>query len=251
MTKKRLATAARQLLSARRSGFKLEGLAADLVPTGREEAYLVQELLVLQSEEALGGWKVAVGTGSDPVCSPILLSAYRTGNEPIDLARTMANLVEAEIGVRFGSDLPPRDEPYRDDEVAAAIEAIHPTLEILGSRFTERAEVSELINVADLQRNSAVIVGQAWHDWRQLDLSSEAIVLRIGHADCGTNVGPAIDDIIATLTWLANGRAMRFGGLKAGQIVITGSRVNAPIGTRGEMIEARFGTLGPVTLVSV
>ncbi|MBB3456409.1 2-keto-4-pentenoate hydratase [Rhizobium sp. BK313] len=248
MIEKCVVAAARNLLSARRSGFYLEGLADDFVPESVEAAYAVQDKLVELSEEAIGGWKIAAGTGPQPLCSPILAGVYRSGGDVLNIAGSMATIVEAEVGVRFGKELPPRDTPYSRQEVQAAIASLHPSLEILGTRFNPKLEVPRLTVIADLQNNSGVAVGAAKENWQDIDLSRLAITLRIGTAVSTVDNGPSLTDMLEALTWLANGRARGYGGFKTGQVIITGSRVNAPVSCPGETVSADFGVLGAVSL---
>ncbi|MDL2402867.1 2-keto-4-pentenoate hydratase [Rhizobium mayense] len=248
MIEKCVAAAAKNLLSARHSGFHLEGLADDFVPESIEAAYRVQDKLIELGEEGIGGWKVAAGTGPEPLCSPIFASVYRRGSDVLSVAGAMATLVEAEVGVRFGIDLPPRDTPYSQQQVQSAIAALHPSLEILGTRFNPKLEVPRLTVIADLQNNSGVAVGAAKENWQDIDLSRLGITLRIGSAVSTVDTGPSLADMLEALTWLANGRARDYGGFKAGQVVITGSRINAPIGRPGETVSADFGALGAISL---
>jgi 2-keto-4-pentenoate hydratase len=243
-----ISAAARHLLDARRSLVRIEGLAESLLPETREVAYAIQDRLIEISEERIGGWKIAAGTGPDPLCAPIPAGAYRDSGDTLGVAGAMATLVEAEVAVRFGRDLPPRDEPYETREVAAAIAALHPSLEILGTRFSPALEVPRLTVIADLQNNSAVATGPAREDWQDLDLSLLGIRLSIGESVSRIETGPSAAELLEALTWLANGRAHDYGGFKAGQVVITGSRVNAPVGLPGEIVRADFDGFGSVSL---
>lgn len=244
----RIAAAAKHLLGARKSGFYLEGLAEDFVPEDMNVAYAIQDAIIEASGEQIGGWKIAAGTGPDPACSPLLGSAYRATGDILNVAASMATLVEAEVAVRIGTDLPPRSTDYSEEEVAAAIASLHPSLEILGTRFNPTMTVPRLIVMADLQNNAAVVVGPAVPDWRGLDLSRLGIRLTIGDQSSTTDTGPTASDVLFALAFLANGRARKYGGLKAGQVVITGSRINAPIGQPGETVGAAFDGLGEVSL---
>jgi 2-keto-4-pentenoate hydratase len=157
-------------------------------------------------------------------------------------------VVEAEVAVRIGRDLPPRTEDYSETEVRAAIASLHPSLEILGSRFDPRLTVPRLLTGADFQGNAAIVVGAPKADWADIDLSQLGITLTIGDQQSSVNSGPTAGDIVSALTWLANGRARDHGGLKAGQVIITGARPKAPIGGPGETAYADFGVLGQVSL---
>jgi 2-keto-4-pentenoate hydratase len=244
----RIAAAARHLLEARKSGFHLEGLADDFVPEELDVAYAIQDAIIKASEEQIGGWKIAAGTGPGPMCSPLLASAYRASGDILNVAASMATLVEAEVAVRIGTDLPPRDKDYSEQEVSGAIGSLHPSLEILGTRFNPEITIARLLVIADLQNNAAVVVGPAVPEWQGLDLSGLGIKLLIGDRSTATDTGPSASDVLSALTFLANGRARRYGGLKAGQVVITGSRINAPIARPGETVGAEFDRLGGVSL---
>lgn len=244
----RVASAAKALLDARRSGFRLEGFADDCVPQDLNAAYALQRKLVEASGEGIGGWKVAAGTGPEPLCSPILSTAYRSSDDILNVTGSMATLVEAEVAVRFGSDLPPREKPYSEDEVWSAIATFHPSLEILGTRFNPKLDVPRLLVVGDLQNNSAVVIGAPAEKSRDIGLARLGITLTIGDQKSTIETGPSLSDALSALTWLANSRAQQFGGFKAGQVVITGSRINATIGVPGESVGADFGALGTVSL---
>ncbi len=246
MIEKRIDAAARRLLAARRSGSYLEGLADGFVPEDHDIAYAIQDALIDAAGEGIGGWKIAAGTAPAPVCSPILASAYRQDNDVLDIAGTMATLIEAEVAVRNGTDLPPRSKDYSQQDVQDAIASLHPSLEILGTRFDPKSAVPQLLVISDLQNNAAVVVGAPRQDWRDLDLSRLAITLMIGGKASRVETGPTVTDVLAALAWLANGRARRYGGLKAGQVIITGSRVNAPVGKPGDRVDADFGSFGHV-----
>ncbi|MEZ2128118.1 MULTISPECIES: 2-keto-4-pentenoate hydratase [unclassified Sinorhizobium] len=249
MTSNRIDAAAKHLLDARRNGFRLEGLSSEYIPADRETAFAIQDALIAQSGEEIGGWKIAADAGPDPLCSPLLASAYRLPDEPLGMERTMATIVEAEVAVSIGSDLPPRDRNYTDEEIEAAIAAARPALEVLGTRFNRSFVIPPLLAVADLQNNSAVVAGPEDKDWRKIDFSTLPIRLGIG-GDRVLEVdrGASKTEIVTALTWLANTRARRHGGLKAGQIIITGSRVNLPIGQPGDRITADFGALGTIAI---
>ena len=58
--------------------------------------------------------------------------------------------------------------------------------------------------------------------------------------------GASWDDIVAALVWLAPHAEARGLPLKAGQTIITGARIAAPLGTP-ETVEGKFGDWGRVT----
>ena len=159
----------------------------------------------------------------------------------------MATMVEAEIAIRLNRDLPP--VLYSRQEVIDAIEGLLPALEILGSRFAPSVDVPRLLAVGDLQVNAAVVSGNLMTDWKKLDLANLAITLTIGAENFEVDTGASLDATIDALLWLANDGAHRQGGLRAGQTIITGSRLAKPLGQKGETVTAVFGELGSVSVV--
>lgn len=242
----RVSAAAQQLLDVRKTGIRLHQLDEALVPLELLSAYEVQDTVI--GGEPVGGWKIAAGVGAEPLCSPLFASAYHASGAVLDVGRAMATIAEAEVAVRIGSDLPPRDEPYSETEIVAAIASLHPSLEILGSRFHDSKSVPRLVAVADLQSNAAVVVGPALADWQGLDLSTLHIDFKIGGNATSVDKGATNDATVGAITWLANTQARRHGGLRKGQVIITGSRINASFTASDETVIADFGLLGTVTL---
>lgn len=239
--------AASLLANARRTGQPIRTLAPELVPADRDAAYRIQDA-VIERLGPVGAWKVAAGTGFPPLCAPLPATDVLESGADIDVAHRLVTLVEVEVGVVIGHDLPPRDLPYTADEVRGAIAGLAPALEIVGTRFAADAGQSPLADIADLQKSAAVVIGQSLIDWQDLGLASLPITLTLGGKQVGsTNKGPDTDAVLETLAWLANKAAPRHGGLKAGQVVITGSRLLDRTVVVGDAIEGRIEGLGTVT----
>jgi 2-keto-4-pentenoate hydratase len=227
---------------------QLGAVPEELVPESREAAYAIQDgIVALQGP--VGGWKVATGTGPEPFCSPLPASVYVAPGEGFSIGKWLAIIIETEVAVGIGRDLPPRGTPYSRDEVKAAMASLHPAIEVIGSRFVPGITVPQLLGIADLQNNAAVLIGPAVRDWSGLDLAHLGILLRTAGVEIGTSEGgPDIEAITDALTWLANHATARQGGLRAGQFIITGSRIVRPIGKPGETVEADFGALGSLRI---
>jgi 2-keto-4-pentenoate hydratase len=248
MTTATATAAAKLFVDTRHSKRLIPAISEEMVPQTREEAYAIQDgIIALQG--AVGGWKVATGTGPEPVCSPLPASIYIDSGENFSIGGWLATLIETEVAVKLGRDLPARSTPYTRDEVKAAMASLHPAIEVIGSRFAPEITLPKLLGIGDLQNNSAVLTGPAITDWSGLDLAHLKISLRTGGVEIGTaDGGPDIEAIIDALTWLANHAGARQGGLRAGQIIITGSRIVRPIGKPGEAVEADFGALGSLKI---
>jgi 2-keto-4-pentenoate hydratase len=248
MTTASAAAAAKLFVDIRGNKRQLGAVPEELVPQNRDEAYAIQDgIVALQGP--LGGWKVAAGTGPDPICSPLPASVYIASGDHFSIGKWLATLIETEVAVGIGRDLPQRGTPYSRDEVKAAMASLHPAIEVIGSRFVAGTTVPQLLGIGDLQNNAAVLIGPAVTNWSGLDLKNLRISLRTGGIEIGTSEGgPDIEAVIDALTWLANHAAARQGGLRAGQFIITGSRIVRPIGKPGETVEADFGAFGSLRI---
>jgi 2-keto-4-pentenoate hydratase len=216
--------AASLLLRAREDGNRIDELADAVRPNTVEQAYAIQDATVRQ-QGRVGAWKVSpMRPGAPPNCAPIAASHLHAS--PACITGIAAPEVEVEIAVRLGRDLPAREAAYEADEMRAAVAALHPAIEVLDSRFLDRRAVSPFSAMADGQSNAAVVIGDGLEGWGGLDLGRLAIRLRIAGRECAaTDGGAGTDNVLAALAWLANHAAARCGGLKKGDVVITGARI--------------------------
>jgi 2-keto-4-pentenoate hydratase len=243
--------AAALLVEARQSGHRMADLPEDSSPTDIEQAYAIQDATVRQLG-TVGGWKVSpMRLGAPPNCAPIAASLIHASPAHFVYGTASTPEVEVEVAVRLGCDLPPRGTAYEADEMRAAIVSLHPAIEILSSRFTDRKAVSPLTALADIQSNAAVVIGMGLQDWQEVELGRVVMRLRIAGEECAaTEGGPDTSNVLAALAWLANHVAARCGGLRAGDVVITGARLGpCAVARRPTEIEADVAGLGIVEIV--
>lgn len=246
MTNASAAQAALLLSRVRRTGEQLVTFPPALVPQDRAAAYALQDQIIALEGE-VGGWKIASGSEAAPSISPILAHCFLASGTTLNIEDLMAVFVELEVGLKLGADLPSRPEPYSRDEVIAAIEGFLPAFEIIGSRFTSVYDVPKLLGMGDLQVNSAVVSGALVTDWQDLSLADLPLTLSVGAANYEIATGASLEVILESLVWLANEGAQRQGGLRRGQIIITGARLKEPIGAPGEIMTGTMGALGRVS----
>jgi 2-keto-4-pentenoate hydratase len=239
-------------------GTQLEALPPGLLPADRGEAYRVQALLEGYSNAPLYGWKIAATSvagqrhiGVDgPLAGRILAERVIADDSVCPLGNNLMKVAELEFAFRMGRDLPPRAEPYSQDEVLAAVESLHPAIEIPDSRFLhfESAGLAQL--VADNACAHRFVLGPATAtDWGALDLSShKGRMFRNGDVaedGIGSN---ALGDPRIALTWLANELSAYGETLKAGQVVTTGTCVKPVPIAQGDRFEGDLGILGRVSV---
>lgn len=258
-------TAAQALATRRLTGRVGGALPDPCRPTTLSDALAVQEAvsaeLAQRAGERVVGWKCGLPGADTWVLAPLYASTlYRDddsagdGSDPPPAGWPVWTQqgqvkVEPELAFVLGRDLPPRAQPYEVEEVLAAIASAHLALELIDNRYDEQAPVHFADRLADGLVNQGLWLGPA------IDLASacaaqvlditvaadaQALLAQHGAHPAGEPARP--------LYWLAEFLRGRGQGLRAGQVVITGTYAGAPWVPVGPMLQVRFGHLGTVTL---
>lgn len=241
--------AARLLLSARRDPTqKLHSLPEAMRPKTEEQAYLVQRAIMAELGD-IGAWKVGSPHPTGPfTCAPLPAAGVQSSPGHVSTEHCTDQGVEAEIAVRLARDLPPRDTPYTEQDVLAAIASAHPAIEVLQSRFVDVDSVDPLSNLADSLSHFGLVVGPASPDWPRIDLAAEQVGLVVNGAEIKRRTGNPAGDMLRLLAWLANHGAHWAGGLRAGQYVTTGSWTAKDFVSSGAEVRIVFHHCGEAAL---
>jgi 2-keto-4-pentenoate hydratase len=243
MNDESIARAASLLIAARRSREPLARLPEDCRPATLDEALRIQAATVAQMGERIAGWKVG-GLIDGRLSYGVLLASRIVRSSGKVEARNAPLLgMEAEIGFRFLRDASPRNEPYSYDEVAERVVAF-PAIEVVATRYRDYQGTPLIERTADCMSNGAYVVGADRPDWRSFDLLNIAvslafgdrtIVQRHGGHTAGDPLKPAVD--------LVN--EFRTGtGVRAGQMMTTGTYTGLNFATPGQRIRAAFEAFG-------
>jgi 2-keto-4-pentenoate hydratase len=158
--------------------------------------------------------------------------------------------VEAEFGFRLAADLPARSLPYTREDVAAAVDAVVPLIEICDTRLADwrRRRIEEI--TADNAFNGGVVAGQALREWHGLDLALREVSLSIDGECRGKGTGALVlGHPLLALAWLANEQSRRGIGLRAGDLIAAGTCTGLQFARPGSSVIADFGEpLGPVAI---
>lgn len=235
-------------------GSPLAALPEHLVPGSAQEAYAAQSALVARLVPRFGpivGWKVgAPSHTAEPAASPLLADLVQPSPARFGGPRLRLRGIEAEVAFRFGETLAPRAEPYGEAEVSAAIHSIHPAIELVETRFETWQTPPGLAKLADIGSNGGFCFGAGSNEWRAYDLASPMVTLEIdGKRIAEQAGGNTAGHPMRTLVWLAN-HAGRLGrGLKAGDIVTTGSHTGLVFSGQESRVTARVAGLGEANLI--
>lgn len=236
----------------------IDGLPQELRPTSRAEGYAIQALVERRSAAPLYGWKIAATStagqahiGVDgPLAGRLLAERAVPSGAELSLAGNRMRVAEPELAFRIGRTLPPRPEPWTVPEVMAAVDELHPAIEIPDSRYTDFVTAGAPQLIADNACAHQFVLGPAAPaSWRDLDLRAYPVRARVGdgawQSGSGANV---LGDPWLALTWLANRLSGLGIPLQAGRIVTSGTCMTPLAIVPGDIVEADFGRLGSVTL---
>ena len=251
--------AAELLLQARRKRRPLQdGLPEQLRPATLDEGYEVQAALVQAWGATPLGYKIgctselaqqALGV-SEPFAGRVLEGCLLESPAVFTPADYIFHLLEPEFAFRLRDPLPPRPQPYGRDEVAAAVDLAYPAIEVVTSSYGAAwSETGVVQLVADNAAHALLVLGPGGTAWRDLDLAAQRVELRIdGEVVTEGRGASALGHPLAALTWLANDRAWRGGGLRAGEVVTTGVVTGLRDLQPGQTALADFGPLGRAEL---
>ena len=225
-------------------------------PADAAAAYQIQADAIARTGMARVGWKIGAAAQpamdllvlDAPFLAPLLAPHCLEDGADVALVAAQGPGLETEFLVGMNAALPPRAEPYRDDDVAAAVGFIAPAFEVVAARFEGGLKGNGLLAIADFGGNGMVVQGKPVHEWRRFDLASHEVRLSINGENTATGHGSALiyGDPIAMVTWLVNQPQLASCGLRAGDIVMTGTCTGLLPLKAGDRAVADFGALGKV-----
>jgi len=245
MTPDQIERAATALVAARK-GAAIASLSGDAIPQSEPDAYQVQDAVIAKLGEKVGGWKIGFSPLGGYFSAPIFASAVHPSPASLPARGFKIIGIECEIGFRFDKPLPVRAQPYTREEVLEAA-SLHPTIEVVDSRYQDFRSLGRLLVLADNFSNGALVYGAAVpaSTWHGLDLAHPPIEVTADgkpFADCtGLRAGTPVELCVAAVNH-ANGR----GGVAAGTVITTGTHTGLVFTEPGTRIDADFGRVGRV-----
>lgn len=243
-----------RLLSARRSGTPLETLSPD-DPADQTEAYVIADRVAEALDDPVLGWKIGCTSefaqqalGTDGPISGRVHELGETGST-FDIARFQGAQIEGEMAFTMGTDLPPSDGPFSQEQVTAAVASLHPAIEIVGGRMANFMNQPILTTMADSGGNAALFIGAAAAEWTSDDLPDTAGTMTVDATETGAGTGAdVLGHPLTALTWLANHLAERGVGLRAGDVVTTGTCTQVTPAVAGTTATVSFGSFGSASV---
>ncbi|MBS0638844.1 MAG: fumarylacetoacetate hydrolase family protein [Proteobacteria bacterium] len=246
MSEQAISANAEVLVQARKSGTSIDALPS--VPGSVAEAHAIQDRVSRLLGTPIGAFKANAPPGQEPTRGPIYTPTVRRSPARFEWAEAPHLGVEGEVAFRFARDLPARSAPYSREEVAAAVVAL-PTIEVVSSRFRDTSSRPALEQLADGIANAGLVCGPETQAWSALDFTRLHVTLRVNgetvvDKDGGHSLGDPLQIAVA-LVELMRDR----GGVRAGQIVTTGSWTGLRYLKPGDRCSVTFETLGTAEVV--
>ncbi|MGB3864243.1 MAG: fumarylacetoacetate hydrolase family protein [Xanthobacteraceae bacterium] len=223
--------AARALARDHRENRRFEAIAGlpDLAA-----AYRVQDAYVagMAGDDPVVGYKIGLTSQqmqsmcgiSHPIAGVVLGSRVMHSGARLRFSDYGRLGLEFEICARLGRDLPPRPTPYTRAEIAAAIDGVCAAMELVDDRNADYATLDVASLVADNSWNAGIVLGEFVTP--PADLAQVTAIACLDGVEIGRGVGAdALGHPYETLVWLSGHLGADGRGLKAGDLVMTGSLV--------------------------
>ena len=234
----------------------------DFAPTDMAEAYAAQaEFLRIRTKAkgALGGYKVGLTNPmiqerfavDEPCAGSIFAQDIVHSESTLNRADYSSLAAECEIAFTMGRDLPASEAPFNREDVAAVVESIAPSFELVDLQLGEIREGQSmaLLLVSANVAQAGAVLGKKVSDWRGIDLKSVRGVARHNGEVVGEGLGSDVmGHPVEPLVWLANLLAQRGDELSKGQVVLTGT-FTVPINLEaGDDVSFEIEGLGDVSV---
>ena len=261
MTEAEIAAAAEALFQAEETGRQIGLLSIAHPGMTMDEAYAVQKALVARRMAAgrrVIGWKIGLTSKAMqyalnidiPDSGVLFEDMFFEYGGTVPAGRFIEPRIEAEIAFIMETGLSGSDVTGAD--VIAATRAVAPALEILDTRIFRAdpdsgAQRIVLDTISDNAANAGIVLGDRTHAVDDFDLRwVGAVVSRNGEVE-ETGLGAGVlDDPVESMVWLIHRLAEYGDGVRAGDVVLSGSFIRPIEARNGDSFRADYGAFGAV-----
>ena len=255
--------AAETIAAARRGRIPLAPLAGAVAPQTEADGYRIQHALheLLAADfGARVGYKIGCTSAvmqqyldiPHPCGGGVFANGVHAAGASLNARDFVRVGVECEIAVRLARDLVPTEAPFTAEWVAEAIDAYYPAIEIVDDRYLKWETLGAPTLVADDFFAAGCVLGQPVPRSAAPDLLKVGGRALINGKQAGRGSGA---DVLGhphnALAWLANHLAAEGLGLRAGEIVLTGSLVKTLWLEAGDSVVMELQGLGNVGVIFV
>lgn len=244
------------LRAGRLSGKKMAAYPGP-APADMAEAFAIQSAVRDSIGWKHAGWKIGCTSeraqkalkADGPFPGPVYAEQLFASGTHIKTLPTNSRTTEPEIAFTMARDLPRKGSPWLVEEVLAAVDAIHPSIEIVNPRLPKGfSDVVEWY-VADGGLNHALVLGPGVRLPPQSELAKITNRVSInGQQKYSGIAANALGGPELALTWLANDLIKKGLHLRAGDVISTGVITEVFETNIGDLIEASYDLIGKVSV---
>jgi 2-keto-4-pentenoate hydratase len=182
----------------------------------------------------------------EPIYAPILSEDVLSGGSTFQIPPGLLG-GECEFGFLLDRDFPPPAGSVNRNTLTAAVAECFMGLELVGRRVTNDTPLNEYSAVADFALNAAVIRGETIPNWDRSDLAAMPVLALLDGQTVVKSVGASVlGHPLNALAWLATALQRRGVGLRAGEIVMTGTCTGITAVSPGQTFAGCFSDFAPV-----
>lgn len=226
----------------------------DGVPEDRAAAFAAQVETLAGIGVGTGGFKVgAQGRSGEPSAAPLAAGTIHRDHARIISSSARPLWLEAEVAMVVGRDLA-CDHGTSEEEVLEAMEGLAAAIEVVDPRLSDWPNVPPLAALADFQANGATVVSAVGRSAVGAQVEDLTVIFEMGvvHVEVHGQNYPG-QDMNRLPTWLVNhmanwGPDLAARGLKAGDVIITGSWIGVVLAEAGETATVTVPGVGSVTV---
>jgi 2-keto-4-pentenoate hydratase len=250
--------AAKTIAAVRRNRTPLQPLAGDAAPQTEAEGYRIQDAvhdLLSADFGALVAYKIGCTSKvmqqyldiPHPCSGGVFAKGVHASGASLSAKNFVRVGVECEIAIQFARDLLPTEAPFTAEWVAESIEAYYPAIEIVDDRYVDWQTLGAPTLVADDFFAAGCVLGTPVARSSAPNLLEVVGRAVINGVEVGRGTGADVSGHPHNaLAWLANHLAADGKGLRAGEIVLTGSLVKTVWLKAGDSVEMELSELGTV-----
>ncbi len=227
-------------------------------PSSLEEAYDIQDEAIRRwSGDSVAGWKVGRITGPaeeslgvSRLVGPIFKRAiYQRASKPLNMRVFNGGFaaVEGEAIIIIGKSAPPEKLSWTTDEAIDVIASMNAGAEIASSPFAGINDYGPLVTISDFGNNNGLIIGDAFENWRDLNLDRWICRTYIDDQLVGENSPAAMPGgPIESLRCLLENTARRGIPLQKGMAICAGAITGVHEINIGQSARIEFDGLPPI-----
>ena len=246
---------AKKIIDAYRTRVLLEPVRTEI--KGVAEAYAVQQAAVeiwKGQGRTIAGQKIGLTAKAvqdqlgvnEPDFGTLFADMILADGATVPQAAVLQPRIEAEIAFIMKSDL--RGDSITPEQVIAATDYVVPAIEICGSRIA-RWDIKIEDTIADNASAGLVVTGGKRSKLDLAGLADAAMTIQHNGAPAGSGRGEAcLGNPAIAVAWLAQALTRFGGGLRAGDLVMSGALSKMVAAAPGDKFDVDFGALGTVSV---